>query len=298
MLDLRRLRTFREVVEQRSFSGAALELDYTQSSVSQQVTALERELGVTLIDRASRPVKATAAGQAVLSRARPLLGQAASIERELAELSSGEAGTIRLGGFFTAWATFVPAAVAAFSRAHPRVQLELHQMEPEPALRDLRNGELDVAVAYRFGRGRDEDRFEWIHLLDDPYAVALPADHPLGSEDEIDLASLSRERWLSPPSDAPYTQVLRRLCRDRGGFEPDVAYETGDISMAQPLVAAGLAVALLPSLGLVPRHAGVVVRPLSEAPPARAVWALAPADRRTPTAASMTEALVGAARRV
>lgn len=296
MLDLRRLSTFREVVERQSFSAAAEALDYTQSSVSQQISTLEQGLGVTLIDRASRPIRPTAIGKTVLARAEALLGHARSIERELGEITQGESGTLRLAGFFTAWATFLPAAVAAFSHAHPRVQLELRQMEPEPALHGLRARDLDLVVTYRFSPPDEEDgRFEWVHLLDDPYAVALPADHQLARRDEVGLADLADERWVSPPPEDAYAQLLRRLCRQHGGFEPDVAYETGDIAMAQPLVAAGLAVAMLPALGLAPRHAGVVVRPLPAAPPARSVWTLRSADRRAPAAGAMTDALVRAA---
>lgn len=296
MLDLRRLRTFREVIDRSSFSAAAHALDYTQSSVSQQITTLERDLGVTLIDRTSRPVKPTAAGAAVLAHADGLLAQAAAVERELAALTKGETGTLRMGGFFTAWATFLPAAVAAFSRAHPGVALELHQLEPVPALRGMRAGELDIAVVYGF-EPPDSEVVQRTHLLDDPYAVALPRRHRLAGRKRVALTDLAGERWVSPPADHDYTQVLRRLCREYGDFEPDVAYETGDIAMAQPIVAAGLAVALLPALGLVPTHAGVTVKRLPSTPPARSVWSVRPRGRRAPVAAAMDDALAHAARR-
>src|SRR3954447_930042 len=132
MLDLRRLHVFHAVATHRSFSAAATALDYTQSSVSQHVTNLERELGVRLIDRSARPVEPTEAGELVLRHAEDLLGRATSIERERAALRHGERGTLRVGVFYAAWATFMPEAVAAFSRARPRVQLELRQLEPGP----------------------------------------------------------------------------------------------------------------------------------------------------------------------
>ncbi len=295
MLDLRRLHVFREVAARRSFSAAALALNYTQSSVSQHVTNLERELGVTLLDRGARPVQVTEAGEVVLGHADDLLSRAAAIERELAGLAGGETGQLRVGGFLTAWATFLPAAVAAYSRAHPRVQLDLRQIEPEPAVSALRSRDLDLAVVYRFDDPRDDDRLAWMRLLDDPYAVALPAAHELTREEQIPLERLARERWIIPPAGSPYTRTLRALCRERGGFEPEVAYETPDVTLAQPLVAAGLAVALLPDLALRPRHAGVVVRPLAGIPPARAVevgWAT---GRRVPPAGAMIDALREAA---
>jgi DNA-binding transcriptional LysR family regulator len=295
MLDLRRLATFREVVARRSFSAAADALDYTQSSVSQQIATLEGELGVTLIDRGSRPVRLTTAGEALLAHADELLAQAATVERELAALSRGESGTLRVGGFYTAWATFLPSAVAAFSRRYPRVQLELRQLEPQPAVRGVRTGELDLAVVYRFDDADADGLLRWTRLLDDPYAVALPADHPLAERERVALGELAAQRWVSPPSDDLYAQVLRRLCRELGDFEPDVAFETQDIAMAQPLVAAGLAVALLPALGLLPTHARVVVRPLSSTPPARSIWAVRPANRPAPAVAAMLDAVTEAA---
>jgi DNA-binding transcriptional LysR family regulator len=292
MLDLNRLNTFKEVMDRRSFSAAAEALGYTQSSVSQQISVLERELGATLVDRATRPIRPTPAGSVVLSHADVLVGQALAVERELAALTRGESGLLRVGGFFTAWATFLPQAVAAFSAAHPAAQLELRQLELEPSLRALRAGDLDVAVVYRLDQlAKDPERFRWTHLLDDLYAVALPARHRLATAPSIALADLAVERWVSPPPGENYAELLRRLCQNHGGFTPQIGFQTEDIAMAQPLVAAGLAVALLPRLGLVPQQAGVVVRPLAAVPPARSVWAVEPRHRRTPGAAAMVQAL-------
>lgn len=298
MLSLARLKVFREVAVCRSFSAAADALGYTQSSVSQQIGVLERELGVTLIDRGSRPIRPTPAGEAVLLRAEALLAQAEAVEHELTGLAEGEGGTLRLGGFFTAWATFVPAGVAAFARARPAVQLELRQVEPDLALRALRAGELDVAVVYRLPEEERDPALTWTPLLDDPYAVALPARHRLASERVVELARLAGERWVCPPLETAYTQSLLRLCRERGGFTPNIVLQTGDIAMAQPLVAAGLAVALLPRLGLEPRHGGVAVRPMGEAPLARSVWAVRHGARRLPAATRIVEDLQAAARRL
>lgn len=298
MLDLRRLRTFREVVQRRSFSAAAQALDYTQSSVSEQIATLERDVGAALVDRAGRPVKPTAIGEVLLRHAGALLDHAAAIELEIDALTGGESGLVRVGGFFTAWATFMPHAVAAVSRSRPGVTLELQQLEPEPALRAVRVGDLDVAVIYRFAtEAAPDERLAWTHLLDDPYAIALPAGHRLAGTRRIALADLADERWVSPPRDEPYTRLLRALCREHGGFDPDVAYETTDIAMAQPLVASGLAVALMPALGLVPRHAGVVVRPVEAPAPARSVWAVSRARDSGRASAAMIEALLAAAPR-
>jgi DNA-binding transcriptional LysR family regulator len=294
MIHLGRLQTFREVMTRRSFSAAADALGYTQSSVSQQIAVLEQELGATLVDRSARPVRPTPAGSVVLSHADVLLGQAGAVEEELAMLTRGESGTLRLGGFFTAWTTFLPQAVAAFARDRPGVHLELHQFEPDPALRALRAGDLDVAITYHYD---DVDRAgeDWTKLLDDGYAVALPERHRLARRKRIELADLAGERWVSPPPGTPYADVLRRLCEQHGGFTPQIGFETKDIAMAQPLVAAGLAVALLPELGLIPRQGGVAVRPLSTVPPARSVWAVRPRRRRSAAVSAFLQHVVDAA---
>jgi DNA-binding transcriptional LysR family regulator len=300
MLDLRRLRTFHAVATRRSFSAAALELSYTQSSVSEAVVTLERELGVTLLDRGRRPVGVTPAGEVVLAHAESLLGQARAIEEDLAALAHGDTGTLRLAGFYTAWSTFLPPAIAAFSGTRPLVKLEIEQLDPPAALRRLRAGELDMAVVFRFAAGdpaEDPDvQLVSTHLAPDPYALAVPARSALARRRTLTVADLADAAWCSAPLGAPATVILQEYCREHGGFEPRLEYPTDDVAMAQPLVAAGLAVALLPALELARVHPGVRVRELPQTPPGRQIWCVQPARRRLPAATAMVEALRAAAR--
>ena len=301
MIDLRRLQMFRAVASCQSFSAAALELSYTQSSVSEGVAALESELRTTLLDRSSRPVRLTPAGEIVLAHAETLLGQAAAIESDLTALAQGEAGRLRLAGFYTAWSTFLPSAVAAFTRSHPGVELELEQHDPPAALRLLRSGDMDLAVIYSFDpRDPAEDPDERLvstRLLHDPYALAVPAGGRLARKGRLRAADLAGESWCSPPLGSSAALLLQDFCRHHGGFEPQIEYSTEDVAMVQPLIAAGLAVALLPGLNLAQPHPGVTVRELPHVP-GRDVWCVAPANRRVPAAAGMVEALRRAAERL
>ncbi|MGN6169250.1 MAG: LysR family transcriptional regulator [Solirubrobacteraceae bacterium] len=298
MLDLQRLRIFGKVAALRSFSAAALELSYTQSSVSEAVATLEHELGVTLLDRSSRPVRLTPSGEVVLAHAETLLAEAAAIETELAALTSGDAGRLRLAGFYTAWSTFLPTAVADFAAAHPRVDLDLDQLDPAAALRQLRAGELDLAVIYRFEPGDPADdpdaRLDSTYLAHDPYALAVPTTSRLARKRQLRMSDLAQASWCCAPPGSSATVTLQQFCREHGDFEPKLDYPTDDVAMAQPLIAAGLAVALLPSLNLWHAHPGVTVRRLPDSPPGRDVWCVRPAHQRLPTATAMISALVRA----
>jgi DNA-binding transcriptional LysR family regulator len=146
MLDLTRLRVFREVAARRSFSGAAEALDYTQSAVSQQISKLEREVGLGLIDRGSRPIGLTEAGRVLLARTDLVFGEVAAAESDLRALAGLETGTLRIGGFATACATNLLRAIRLFAARHPGVSVGLAEMEPSVARRQLRAAEIDVAV--------------------------------------------------------------------------------------------------------------------------------------------------------
>jgi len=301
MLDLRRLQMFKAVAARQSFSAAALELSYTQSSISEGVAALERELGVTLLDRSSRPVRVTPAGELVLAHAEALLGQAAAIEDDLAALASGETGRLRLAGFYTAWSTFLPSAVADFVRSRPQVRVEIEQHDPPAALRRLRAGEIDLAVIFRFDPGDPaEDPGNQLlstHLAHDPYALAVPAGSPLARRGRLKVADLAEASWCSAPLGSPAAVLMQQYCREHGGFEPRLEYQTHDVAMVQPLIAAGLAVALLPALNVVQPYPGVAVRQLPQAPPGRDIWCVRPANRQLPAVPPMVEALQRAAER-
>ena len=115
MIDLRRLAVFREVADRGSFSGAALALDYTQSVVSHHVAQLEHQLGVTLLERGKRPVRLTPAGERLHAHAGTILGAVRAAEADLRAVAGLEAGTLRVGAFLTACASFVPAAIRAYT---------------------------------------------------------------------------------------------------------------------------------------------------------------------------------------
>jgi DNA-binding transcriptional LysR family regulator len=303
MYDLRRLRAFHAVARRGSFSAAARELGYAQSVVSHHVAALESELGLTLVNRGTRPVSITDAGDRLLRHTEAALGHITAAEDELRAVAGLESGILRVGAFLSASNSFVPAALARFEAAHPGVEVRLEQIEEPDALRRLRCGDLDLAVVYRLwepsenGRKQRDESFEEAFLAQDPYRVALPPTHPLTRRRTLRLADLATERFTAPPAEGflvRYREMLERLCAD-AGFTPNIAHTVNDVTVARAFVAAGLGVAVLPELALPPRHQDVAVRPVRDIHPFRSIYATWLAGRRVPAVGQMVRYLADAA---
>jgi DNA-binding transcriptional LysR family regulator len=301
MHDLRRLRAFYEVAERGSFSAAALELGYAQSVISHHIAALEAEYGITLIDRTSRPVRLTPAGERLRAHAVEVLGCVAAAEDTLRSLAGVQSGTLRLGAFSTACTTFVPQAMARFEQAHPNVEISLEQIEPADALRRVRAGDLDLAVTFSHHSGAkplDDDALDWSHLGDDPFRLVLPAGHRLARRQRLRLADLACERFCAPPRQGvgiSYREMLDQVCAE-GGFRPTVAYTIGDVTVARALVAAGLGIAVMGQHTIPRTDTSVTIRPLpGNGAPARKIIATWLRGRRVPAVDRMLPLLTDAA---
>jgi DNA-binding transcriptional LysR family regulator len=295
--DVGRLRALRHIAEHGSFSRAAEELGYTQSAISQQVAALEHEVGLTLLNRAVRPVALTDAGRLLVGHVELVLEQLATAESQLDAIRGLRSGRLRLAAFGSAYATFLPTAITRFRRRHPAVGLELVEAEPDAGLTLLRAGEVDVAVVYRVGDagGGAGDGLEVAHLLDDEHRAVLPARHRLAARTTVSVADLSAEAWIVPHAAGPargYRAGLERLWTD-AGFTPRIAFETDDLQAVQAFVAAGLGIALMHDLTMATRRRSIAVRPITGPRLVRPVSAVTVAGRRSPPAAAMLEVLAG-----
>src|ERR671927_1234584 len=157
MLDVRRMRVLREVALQGSFSAAAEALSFTQSAVSQQIAALEREAGTVLVQRSARGVRLTEAGEALVRHTDAILARLAEAEAELEAIAGLRGGRLRLAAFESAGSTLMPLAIAAFRERHPAVELSMTLAEPEDSLPQLRAGELDLALTFDAHGGANAD---------------------------------------------------------------------------------------------------------------------------------------------
>ena len=294
MLDVRRMRVLREVAQRGSFSAAADSLAYTQSAVSQQIAALEREAGTRLVERNARGVRLTDAGRALVEHADAILARLADAEAELEAIAGLRGGRLRMAAFPSAGATIMPEAIARFRDRHPAVELSLEPADPEPALVKLRAGEVDLVLDITGAlRPPREDGIERLHLLDDPMYVALPVGHPLAHKRNLSLEELAEESWiLGTTGSCPDASIFLHSCQ-LAGFEPHVTFNSDDYFAIQGFVAAGVGASFIPDLALISVRDDIVVRSLGPRPPARVVWAATLKDSfNSPARQAMLDILV------
>jgi DNA-binding transcriptional LysR family regulator len=301
LADVQRIRAFALVLDLGSISAAAGVLGYTQSAVSQQLAALEREVGVALVDRSRRPLRATTAGALLRPHVERVLAASASAETAVEDLRDSTP-RLRLAAFASALSSFVPAAVRDLRRAHAQLVVQVSQVETHEAVGQLRAGDADVAVVHHMpGVSVPETAgLQRRRLLVDHLYVLVPDGHRLARRDAVTLADLDGEPLILPRRDTPagrFRSVVEHLCA-QAGVSPRVAFEVDDLPAVQAFVAAGIAVVPLHGLTLATVPAGATVRPLAERPAgSRTVEALAPATARTPVADELLERLADAARR-
>src|SRR3954468_20595828 len=168
MLDVRRLRVLREVAGRGSFSAAADALHFTQSAVSQQIAALEREAGTTLVERNARGVRLTEAGEILVRHADAILARLADAEAELEALTDLRGGRLRLAAVPSAGARNAPGASVRLRELHPSMELSMVPAEPDEGEEKLRAGEVDIALIIQAPWDPEvKDGLSRMHFLDD-----------------------------------------------------------------------------------------------------------------------------------
>jgi DNA-binding transcriptional LysR family regulator len=288
MLDIYRLRVLVEVADRGSFSGAAAALLCTQPAVSRQVAALERHLGVRLVERLPRGIRLTQAGELTVEHARAILDRSAMAEAQLKALSEREGGRLRLGAFASANTRLVPEAIARFRERHPKVELSLAGSDAATNLAAVRTGDLDLALVTDWDLDTSEsvESVELLPIREDELLIALSRGHRLAERRSLWIRELADETWIEgahPDCLGP----LERFC-EAAGFEPRIGFQCDDWQGKQALVAAGVGVMLFPSLALPNERADLVLRaPRPALPPRRILAAVPVAEYRAPAADSM-----------
>jgi DNA-binding transcriptional LysR family regulator len=271
VLDTHRLRIFRSVVASGSVQAAAGNLGYTPSAVSQHVTALQRETGLVLFERAGRGLRATAAGLLLAEQADGILDRLGEAEAVIADLRAGRTGALSLSYFASVGAAWLPRVVRRLTGEFPGVRLDLALREWLP---DDPGARSDVQIAVERPDFAAWPGFTAHHLLDDPYVAVVPEDHPLAGRGEVELAELAGERWVD-------NDFARGWCRRNlveactaAGFRPPFHVEAHDYPTALALVAAGIGITVLPELGATHLPAGTRAVSVVQPVPVRSILAV------------------------
>jgi DNA-binding transcriptional LysR family regulator len=274
-VDLGRLRTLREFADRGSVTAAARALHCTPSAVSQQLRALQGEVGLPLTEPAGRGLRLTDAGRALVARADEVLAALDRAESELDTYRSAPRGRVRIAIFQSAGLMLLPGLLTRVA-GYEGLEVDVRDVDMTPAEVPGLVADYDIVVAHRDEHAPEFDagRLDVVPLLREPLDVALPAGHRLASRRRVELADLADERWISVDFGFPVDDVLRSLTI-RTGVRPVVVQRINDFRITERLVAAGHGIALLPRYTMdAGRGRGLVARPLAGIRAARLVEAV------------------------
>ncbi|MGH3520579.1 MAG: LysR family transcriptional regulator [Haloechinothrix sp.] len=245
-MDVGRLRALREFADRGSLTAAAAALHCTTSAVSQQLRALQAEVGVPLTEPAGRGLRLTDAGRALVIRADEVLAALDRAESELDVYRSAPRGRVRVAIFPSAALLLLPGFLHRVGE-YQELDVEVRDVDMTPSEVPGLLADFDVVVTHRDEHAESlaSDRLDVVHLFREPLDVALPPGHRLSGRRKVDLAELAGERWLGVDLGFPVDDVLRSLTV-RTGVRPEVVQRINDFRITEALVASGHGVALLP----------------------------------------------------
>ncbi|WP_020669630.1 LysR family transcriptional regulator [Amycolatopsis nigrescens] len=245
-MDLGRLRTLREFADRGSVSAAAKALHCTPSAVSQQLRALQAEIGLPLTEPAGRGLRLTDAGRTLVAGADDVLAAVDRAESELDTYRSAPKGRVRLVIFPSGALMLLPGLLHRLA-AVDGLEVGIRDIDMTPPEVPGLVADFDVVVAHRDEHAEpfDSERLEVVHLLREPLDVALPVGHRLAGRKKVQPAELEGERWIGVDVGFPVDDVLRSLAV-RTGVRPNVVQRINDFRITEALVAAGHGIALLP----------------------------------------------------
>jgi DNA-binding transcriptional LysR family regulator len=260
-IELRHLETFLVVAEEMNFKRAARRLNIAQPPLSRQIRRLEQDLGVTLFQRTQRRVQLTEAGQALVTEARQILATIEQSIRVVQRANRGEVGKLVVGFEGSSAYEVVPFSLKVYQEQFPSVEVIVHQMTTGQQVQALIEERINVGFLVPLLR---DENLMMETVLQEPMILALPENHPLSNQSEIDLQDLANESFIVGPHQQRcglYEQVIV-ACR-QAGFSPKVVQETEEMQITLGFIAAGLGVALLSASAQNIRRPGVVYRTLT-----------------------------------
>lgn len=239
-------------------------LHLSPSAVSQQISLLEDEVGVALIERRGRGVQLTGAGWRLVQHADTVISALEAARAEMAELRGVAMGEVRLATFPSIASRILPAVMAEILSLHPGISLLAEEVEPIPALNALRSWQCDIAFFDNLSLPKDYplENLEILPVYDDRLVAVLPTEHPLAAGATVPLGALRDEAWAIDTRPNTFSDVIFAMCEKRG-FRPRVVGRFDAYDVISALVARGCAVSVLPEIRVANwEREGVIYRPL------------------------------------
>jgi DNA-binding transcriptional LysR family regulator len=246
-MEFRQLRSAVAIARRRSFTGAAEELSLAQPALSQQIAALEHELGVRLFDRTNRRVSVTDAGRAFVARAERILAELDSAAEEMTAYAGGLRGRVLVGTYQSFSEHLLPKLLGRFHAEHPGIEVAMREGIADALLAGLASGSVDVFIGDLADLELPSGDYRAEPLYDDELVIAVSARHALAARAVVRIGDLRDEAFVIFRPGSATTRRLNRLARE-AGFEPRVAFESEDSLTVRSLVAEGLGVALYPRM--------------------------------------------------
>ncbi|MGW6199797.1 LysR family transcriptional regulator [Kribbella sp. NPDC055110] len=273
MIEVRRLRVLRALADHGTVTAAAEVLHLTPSAVSQQLAALESEVGQELLERRGRRVAITSAGRLLLAHADTILAEVERAEDAMRLHANGANGEVRVVAFATAITLLVAPALTRLRETSPGLSLVVRDAEGHQGITHLLDGDADLAIAveHRGSPRHDDQRLVRIPLYAEPFVAVLPPTHPGADHGTIELGMLADDDWVMTAPGNPIRDVVLLAC-EQAGFQPRIVHQSDDFRAVAALVAAGGGVSLVPRLA-VPEPTLALIRPLPHPAPTRRVYA-------------------------
>ncbi|WP_165945696.1 LysR family transcriptional regulator [Micromonospora sp. KC606] len=291
MFDLRRLRLLSHFASLGTVSAVARSAQLTPSAVSQQLAALEKEIGMPLLERKGRQLTLTEAGRMLVSSAERIFGEVERAETELAHLRNGNEGAVRLATFPSVSRLAVPQALAFCLNEGRPVEIGLHEMEAHESLPALRRGEIDLALVDEYDPlpALVEPGIEFTSLFSEQMYLVLPTKHPLARPDVL-IAEFAADPWITCQVGTLCHAGTVSACA-AAGFVPEIAYMSNDFTVILAMIEAGLGIGFVPAIAITQTRYDVRCLALTERPLRRRISvAVRSAARSRPTLLRMINA--------
>jgi LysR family transcriptional regulator, transcription activator of glutamate synthase operon len=243
-MELRQLRYLVALAEEQSFTRAAEREHIAQPALSQQIQKLEQEVGLALVERTTRRVSITDAGELLVARGRRVLAELDSAHEELLSLRGMLSGRVTVGAMHTMGPIDISLVLAEFHERHPEVELTVREDFSDSLAEMLRVDEIDLA--FLSVTGRIESTGLALHqLIAEDLVILLPLNHPLAGRESIKMIDLGGEQFISFREGARLRELLVRAAAE-AGFTPDIRLESNEARRIRSLVSRGLGVAIMP----------------------------------------------------